>query len=363
MQTQTPALSSSWCGLHQAQQVATQGIQWLFGCLPCVKGHHRIHPTSFESPDVSFVNIEAKKRLRVLHVVPNRSDTPSLFTTQFDQVDADYCSLDSSGEDYWFMRWNRPIRPNLQKSSCNCSFRRSQIKSATGKVESKAVECMNVGTVSSVIERKNNVPQTIQEDAVENNLDDLAEKMSHNILLEAVQKSSEICISLKDPNYVPLKSQIHKCFGNDASNCCDKVSVEDVQLTVKSSETKFGGYVNPIFIASNDALDLIPSDDTQGDSCDSHSAKMKDSPKKISTEPDHFNKELRDYNANDRNHQTLEEMNAHNKHCNGDNDSNMESNMDDRRGNKKHRKSCLLGTKGYLKVRIRPASFLCLLNF
>ncbi|XP_034240813.1 uncharacterized protein LOC117645037 [Thrips palmi] len=337
---QSVSSTSSWCGnLHQAQQVAAQGLQWAFGCLPCVKGQHRVHPTNLESSNVLYVVIDAKKRLRILHILPDSdSNLPKVQTNSTDQVDlADHCSLDSSGGDYWFMRWNRPIRPNFQRNLCNCSFRRSQSRSKSDLKESK-LENNNDSNVLSTLEETTNLQNSVENTSTEKSLCDLAEKISQDILDEAVQKISEIKSSSSSP------SMSSKAFEqkevNDSSNHCDNVDVQDVELTVQESQSDFGGYVNPVFIASNDALDLIPSDETPKEPCDTQT--VTEDNKVIATNPEAFLKDHQDYNANDHKQQAFEKSDDKPN-------QNVMSLKGESRDRNKHRKSCLASFKAQVK--------------
>lgn len=330
---QASTTSSAWCGnLNQAQQVATQGVQWLFGCLPCVRGHHRVHPTTFESSDPEYIVVDSKKRLRLLHVLPDSTNSIlTKFNSQADSVD--YCSLESSGEDYWFMRWNRPLRPNFNRNSCSCSFRRSQTKSIPDLKDPKFEESKENSNRSESGIKTN---QLDLQNRYNRNLDIFAEKLSHGILVEAVTKSLEIKTGIKGIVYKPLRVFKHE---NNSPNCCDNVSVEDVKVTIGESGKEFGGYVNPVFLSSNDSLNLIPSEDKHINRDDELVAN------RIITmsQEDSFTKEHQDYNANDQH--VLKKGNV----CNKQSLNIMKPSVDDNGVKKKHRKSCLSGSKAHLK--------------
>lgn len=331
---QPPAAPSSSTGnFHYVHRIASQGIQWLFGCLPCVKGHHQVHPTLIELSDALYIAIDGKKRIRVLHIVPD-SDTSNSSgkANVVDQIDSgDRCSLDSSGEDYWFMRWNRPIRRNLQRNSCSCSFRKSQ----TPLSDLKALKSNgnnNDSTAAHEIESRKIFPESLFKTSQDEGLFNLAEKLTQDILEEAVQISSEIKTSLKAPR--KELTDVSIIDKENFSRCCDSVCVEDINLGEEDSKVEFGGYVNPVFIASNDALDLIPSNATQNDSCDT-----KNNLRAAVNAVDSY----QDYNANDQNQQIVAERNARNKHS-------LTPPKDGNSEKKKHRKSCLSSLKIHLKV-------------
>lgn len=299
-----------------------------------------MHPTSFETPDASYVVIDVKKRLRVLHVFPDLSNLPtSAKTNLLDQVDAgDHCSLDSTGEDYWFMRWNRPIRPNFQRNSCSCSFRKSQIKSAVEPKDVKPIESMSGNAVLSAP-----VDSCLQESAYaksgEGSLYNLAEKLSQDIVMEAVQKSFEI---ETNSSHEPLNKNEND--RDNLSKCCDNVCVDDAKLPVRKSDVEFGGYVNPMFIASNDSLDLISNNETYNITCDNQCENGN-----FSTSQDMNVKDQQDHNANDQNSCVLEDLNAHNNRNINIQKQNTLSVTDSNANKKRHRKSCLAGSKAYLK--------------
>lgn len=336
---QPVSATSSWCGnLHQVQQVATQGFQWAFGCLPCVKGQHRIHPSTLEPTNGLYVVINAKKRLRIIHILPDSDSALSKVKTNIpDQVDSgDRCSLDSSGGDYWFMRWNRPIRPNFQRNSCNCSFRRSQSRSKSDLRESK-LENNNDSSILPTLAEATNFQNSVEINSTENNLCTLAEKISQDILDEAVLKISEIKSSASSLSVNKDHEQKECVYSSDH---CDNVDMQDVKLTVEESQSDFGGYVNPVFIASNDALDLIPSHETPKESCDNQSVTEVIKVTEATTKP--FLKDHQDYNANEQNqHIFKEEEEKPNQ--------NVLSPKGEIRDRSKHRKSCLATSKAQVK--------------
>lgn len=73
--------------------------------------NHPIHPTEPTAPDHSeFVSLGSNIHVRVIHVKP-RNDT--VFNCNAKRL--------SLSEEYWFTRWNKPLKTGI----CNCSFRRS----------------------------------------------------------------------------------------------------------------------------------------------------------------------------------------------------------------------------------------------
>lgn len=81
---------------------------------------HQVHPLEPIGPkDCDFILINSKIHLRVLHVNPDNLRRSFLFSLNNSEV---YTSKRSSlAEEYWFTKWNKP----LKIGNCNCSFRRS----------------------------------------------------------------------------------------------------------------------------------------------------------------------------------------------------------------------------------------------
>ncbi|XP_028145587.1 protein ABHD8-like [Diabrotica virgifera virgifera] len=79
---------------------------------------HKIHPSN-QQPlrDCEFIVIDSKIQIRVVHVCPGYL-RKSIIVSQPIFFDSKRCSL---SEEYWFSRWNKP----LKIGNCNCSFRRS----------------------------------------------------------------------------------------------------------------------------------------------------------------------------------------------------------------------------------------------
>ncbi|KAF5274523.1 hypothetical protein FQA39_LY07135 [Lamprigera yunnana] len=82
---------------------------------------HSIHPLEPASPQFSeYLILPHCRRLRIIHILPNTTLKNSI-------NDVKLCTSRSSlSGEYWFTRWNKP----LKLGNCNCSFRRSQRFSA-----------------------------------------------------------------------------------------------------------------------------------------------------------------------------------------------------------------------------------------
>lgn len=92
--------------------------------------NHPIHPTEPTAPDHSeFISLGSKLHVRVIHVKP-RHDTVFNFNTK----------RLSLSEEYWFTRWNKPLKTGI----CNCSFRRSLRYSAILDVKENSLSNYDV---------------------------------------------------------------------------------------------------------------------------------------------------------------------------------------------------------------------------
>ncbi|XP_056646507.1 protein ABHD8-like [Diorhabda sublineata] len=79
---------------------------------------HKIYPLDLNpSRDCEFIVIDSKIQIRVIHVLPGFVRR-SIVVSQPILFDTKRCSL---SEEYWFSKWNKP----LKLGNCNCSFRRS----------------------------------------------------------------------------------------------------------------------------------------------------------------------------------------------------------------------------------------------
>lgn len=82
---------------------------------------HRVYPSDPNAPkEHEFVVINSKIRIHVIHICPGnirKSLLPQPVITD-QNTNSKRCSL---SEEYWFTKWNKP----LKIGNCNCSFRRS----------------------------------------------------------------------------------------------------------------------------------------------------------------------------------------------------------------------------------------------
>nr|XP_022902003.1 protein ABHD8-like [Onthophagus taurus] len=89
---------------------------------PIFNVRHQIHPRDASGPKHNeFVRIDRKKTLRVIHVKPESENLPRV-SYEHEKNKRKSNNRHSITEEYWFTRWNKP----LKGGNCNCSFRRSQ---------------------------------------------------------------------------------------------------------------------------------------------------------------------------------------------------------------------------------------------
>lgn len=106
-------------------ETASKIVQPCIGFLSNFTFGHPIHPLEPVAPQFSeYLVLNRRRRLRIIHVKPN-------FTIKEEHRSSNLeskirTSRSSLSEEYWFTRWNRP----LKLGNCNCSFRRSQRFSA-----------------------------------------------------------------------------------------------------------------------------------------------------------------------------------------------------------------------------------------
>lgn len=78
---------------------------------------HPVHPLDPVAPESSeFFIIDSKIRLRIIHVTPENVQKVR------HSLELHQNKRTSLSEEYWFTKWNKP----LKIGHCNCSFRRSQ---------------------------------------------------------------------------------------------------------------------------------------------------------------------------------------------------------------------------------------------
>lgn len=101
------------------------------GCIPKVVkswrnliatiNNHRIHPSDPPAPkEFEFIVIDSKIQIHVIHLYPGNNRRSQLSKRLSLDV-TNYSKRNSLSEEYWFMKWNKP----LKIGNCNCSFRRS----------------------------------------------------------------------------------------------------------------------------------------------------------------------------------------------------------------------------------------------
>lgn len=81
---------------------------------------HQIYPLEpIASKDCEFIVIDSKVRIRVIHISPENLRRSLINANNIDFNI--HSKRNSLSEEYWFTKWNKP----LKIGTCNCSFRRS----------------------------------------------------------------------------------------------------------------------------------------------------------------------------------------------------------------------------------------------
>lgn len=101
------------------------------GCIPKVMkswrnflstlNNHRIHPSEPLAPkEFEFIVIDSKIQIHVIHLYPGSNKRSQLSKRLSSDVN-NYSKRNSLSNEYWFMKWNKPVKIG----TCTCSFRRS----------------------------------------------------------------------------------------------------------------------------------------------------------------------------------------------------------------------------------------------
>lgn len=131
----------SW--LELAQNCVLQVLRSCVGWIPCLQRRRQVHPAaSHPFADTHFIQLSSHRRIRVVHISANTPKSSDWCMNGVGQrveamrIPSEGCHYNSkhrnlslisndselSSEEYWFTRWNRPLR---MEDSCNCSFRKS----------------------------------------------------------------------------------------------------------------------------------------------------------------------------------------------------------------------------------------------
>ncbi|PSN36741.1 hypothetical protein C0J52_23613 [Blattella germanica] len=131
----------SW--LESVQNYASRAARSCLVWIPCLQRWRQVHPTTTSTcMGTKFIQLSSQRRIRVIHIESNRHKANSWYMSgieedfgnmgyKFDEFHvnnkrkslsllSNYSEL--SSEEYWFTRWNRPLKIN---DTCNCSFRKS----------------------------------------------------------------------------------------------------------------------------------------------------------------------------------------------------------------------------------------------
>lgn len=126
---------------------------------------HPVHPVQQTAPNNSeFINLGPKIRIRVIHVKPSNE---TVLKEQYPCFSFNTKRL-SLTEEYWFTRWNKPLKTGI----CNCSFRRSLRYSAIMDVKSDTKRLSNFDLPATRI----------------TNVDTFVERLVQDTLFEALQE-------------------------------------------------------------------------------------------------------------------------------------------------------------------------------
>ncbi|CAH0561772.1 unnamed protein product [Brassicogethes aeneus] len=189
------------------------------GCVPKVvstwrsfvsslKFGHQVHPLDPIPPeDSEFIVIDSKFNIRVIHIKPSEKKRPP-------PVLRESFKRNSLSEEYWFTKWNRP----LKIGNCNCSFRRSMrysiITNQPSKVNSEK-SALNLDKPTKIINVETFVDRLIQETFFESFQEyymSLSNKTSGKVNLAYDITEEEFGVTLRKKNYhdVEKKQCVHK---------------------------------------------------------------------------------------------------------------------------------------------------------
>lgn len=134
---------------------------------------HPIHPIQPAAPNHSeFISLGSKVHIRVIHV---KSGDDAVLKEQYPCFNFNTKRL-SLSEEYWFTRWNKP----LKTGTCNCSFRRSLRYSAI---------CDDKNNDLGVVQVKQNRLSNFDTPATRiTNVETFVERLLQETLFEAFQE-------------------------------------------------------------------------------------------------------------------------------------------------------------------------------
>ncbi|KAK4871584.1 hypothetical protein RN001_015708 [Aquatica leii] len=149
-----------------------------------------VHPLEPAAPQFSeYLLLPHHRRLRIIHILPNTvlKDVPRPVSDA--KVRTSHSSL---SEEYWFTRWNKP----LKLGNCNCSFRRSQRFSALSNQRLSLSIYRPLSTITNNTSQYNIPPTKIV------NLETFVERLIQETLFEVFQEYfMKTNINLKKKNH------------------------------------------------------------------------------------------------------------------------------------------------------------------
>lgn len=165
---------------------------------------HPVHPIQPTAPGHSeFLNLGSKIRVRVIHVKPHDDSIQNEHYPCFN-FNSKRLSL---SEEYWFTRWNKPLKTGI----CNCSFRRSLRYSAIVDVTRNSNRLSNFDTPATrIINVDTFVERLVQETIFEALQEYVISKVNPKIVAHGVSNASYEN-SKDDTDGILLRSIKEKC--------------------------------------------------------------------------------------------------------------------------------------------------------
>ena len=305
----------SW--LESVQNYISRAARPCITWIPCLQRWRQVHPaTSSTQMGTKFIHLGSHRGIRIIHIETNRHKANSWYVvgTEDDLESMGYKSdglnpinkrkslsllsnySEVSSEEYWFTRWNRPLKV---ADPCNCSFRKSwrnslgdsQILMGQSKVLNdinQEFDCSShhekfVGPeISSNIQ---NGPSLQIESFAERMLDEIwsevfsyfskAEFKNH-LLHHSISDINHYCndafdndVELTCHNNIEFDSSIN-CENLDDFNCKTLISCQESERGVQIKEVNgliekvhndgafhSVGCINPSFLGSKTNPDLI----------------------------------------------------------------------------------------------------------
>lgn len=196
------------------------------GILSCFKLGRSVHPLEPVAPEHSeFLDISSRRRIRIIHIKPEDTGDKKLHKKP-NKENTSRRSFRLSTEEYWFTRWNRPMRNTV----CNCSFRRSQRFS---KYYDRLSVTSNRQTITSISSIDNRNSTVIIGAGDSFKLENYADKLLCDILVAAFKEYS--LINGQHSNNLDVANGIVNLAYKSTEDEVDKsVFVKDINYLVKN---------------------------------------------------------------------------------------------------------------------------------